>query len=78
MSSTTTGSSDSRKLQIRHSGIPLRCLLFQIQDSGQITIISENDEEVYEIMSGINDMGAGFVEALRCIADILKGLRRLQ
>ena len=35
-------------------------------------IISEQDKDVNEVMSEIEDMGVEFVEALRCIADVLK------
>src|SRR5204863_3462443 len=33
--------------------------------------ISEQDKDVNEVMSEIEDMGVEFVEALRCIADVL-------
>ena len=35
-------------------------------------IISEHDKDINEVMSEIEDMGVEFVEALRCIADVLK------
>jgi hypothetical protein len=35
-------------------------------------IISEDDEEINEVMSKIKNMGVEFVEALRCIEDVLK------
>ena len=35
-------------------------------------IISEDDDEDNEVMSEMKDMGVEFIEALRCIADVLK------
>ena len=35
-------------------------------------IISEDDEEINEVMSKSKNMGVEFIEALRCIEEVLK------
>ena len=51
------------------------CLIFKYEIVDKLPyyrIIPEQDKDVNEVMSEIEDMGVEFVEALRCIADVLK------